>query len=182
MASQPVLSCVVAVAENDVIGGPDGLPWHQSSDLKRFRKLTMGHPLIMGRKTYEAIGRELPGRDNIVLTRDPAKVPRLPGVLPASTLREAIRYARCCAEARGVNEIFVIGGRAVFNDAMPWVSRLYLTRVHGEPEGDVLWHPPSGPEWREVSREYRPAGPGDDYPVTDIVLEREVGRKPLPEC
>lgn len=174
-----IVSCIVAVAENGVIGRSGGLPWRLPSDLKRFRKLTMGHPLIMGRVTFETIGRALPGRDNIVVTSDTARIPRLPGVLPATSLEEAFSYGRSCAEARGVSEIFIIGGSVLFDQAMPWTSRIYLTRVHAEPEGDVRWTPPAeGPEWREVSRLRREPEPGDEFPVTDIVLERAENAPP----
>ncbi len=177
-ADPPVVSCVVAVAENGVIGRCGDLPWRLPSDLKRFRKLTMGHPLIMGRKTFEAIGKPLPGRDNIVVTSDTGRVPRLAGVLPAASLDEALDYARSCADARGVAEIFVIGGRTLFDQAMPIATRIYLTRVHGSPEGDVVWHPPQGDGWRETARQVRPAGEGDEFAVTDIVLERTDPQRP----
>jgi dihydrofolate reductase len=167
-----ILSLVVAIAENGVIGRQGALPWRLPGDLKRFRKLTSGHPVIMGRHTFEAIGRPLPERDNIVLTGDPARIPRLPGVLPAVSFEEALNYGRACAEARHVREIFVIGGRTVLDMALPFASRLYLAMVHGAPQGDVVWHAPGGDEWREIRSTEHRAGPGDDYDVNDVVLER----------
>jgi dihydrofolate reductase len=167
------VSCIVAVAENGVIGRENALPWRLGSDLRRFRRLTMGHPLIMGRKTFEAIGRPLPGRDNIVVTRDPGRIPRLPSVLPARSLEEAISFGEACARARHVDEMFVIGGAALFEQVMPYARRLYITKVHASPPGDVFWQPALGDGWREVEHSDRPAGPDDDFAVTDIVLERD---------
>jgi dihydrofolate reductase len=177
-----ILSLVVAIAENGVIGREGGLPWRLPGDLKRFRKLTIGHPLIMGRHTFEAIGRPLPERDNIVLTRDAARIPRLPGVLPAASCKQALSYGLCCARARHVDEIFAIGGKAVLDLALPFATRLYLTLVHGAPDGDVIWRAPREDGWRKVKSIERAAGPGDDYDVTDIVLERGDGRRSLPRA
>jgi dihydrofolate reductase len=168
------VSLIVAIADNGVIGREGGLPWRLASDLKRFRRLTMGHPLVMGRKTFQSIGKPLDGRDSIVVTKElPASArPEDERVFFAASLEEAISIAKRRAQARAVNEIFVIGGAAVFSQALPLARRIYLTRVHGSPEGDARWDPPLGAEWIEISREDRAAGVTDDYPVTDIVLER----------
>jgi len=164
------LNLVVAVAENGVIGRAGRLPWRLSSDLKSFRRLTMGKPVIMGRKTFQSIGKPLDGRDNIVLTRDPQFRP--PGVLVAATIEEAAELARGLAGRRGVADVMVIGGADIFRLALPLATRIYLTRVHARPEGDTVFPEPDPAEWREVSRDPLPQGARDEHPATLIVLER----------
>lgn len=166
------LALIVAIADNGVIGRKGKLPWRLGSDLRRFRKLTMGHPLIMGRKTFEAIGKPLDGRDSIVVTRGSVSLALNFHVFGASSLEEALTIARTQAKARRVKEAFVIGGAELFEAALPHANRIYLTRVHASPEGDVSWEPPLGRAWREVSREDRPASDRDEFPVTDVILER----------
>ncbi len=165
------LSLIVAVADNGVIGRAGGLPWRLGSDLKRFRKLTMGHPLIMGRRTFESIGKPLDGRDSIVLTRA-AGVKDREGVYFTPSLEKAIELAKTRANSRGVFEVFVIGGANLFEQALPLAQRIYLTRVHGSPEGDVYWNPQFGGEWTERSREEQPLSAKDEFAVTNLVLER----------
>lgn len=172
------LSLIVAVADNGVIGREGKLPWRLPGDLRRFRKLTMGCPMIMGRKTFEAIGKPLDGRDSIVVSRRGASLPANPGVFAASSLEEAFSIARRQAVARGVNEAFVIGGAELFEAALPHANRIYLTRVHGTPEGDVRWEPPLAGGWIESGRQEHPASGGDEFPVTDIVLERRTLNAP----
>lgn len=167
-----MLSLIVAVGENGVIGRAGGLPWRQAGDLKRFRKLTMGRPMIMGRKTFEAIGKPLDGRDSIVVSRRGVTAPESPGVFVASSLDEALSIARRQAAARGATEAFVIGGAQLFEAALAHADRVYLTRVHASPEGDVFWEPPFGADWKEVHRQDYPASERDEHPVTDIVMER----------
>jgi dihydrofolate reductase len=166
------LSLIVAVADNGVIGRGGGLPWRLGSDLRRFRKLTMGHPLIMGRKTFASIGKPLDGRDSIVATRGPAASGQADGVFFVPSLEAALALARERAAARGVSEAFVIGGAEIFELALPLASRIYLTRVHALPEGDARWPARLGADWREVSRHDRPASERDDFAVTDTILER----------
>jgi dihydrofolate reductase len=165
------LSLIVAIADNGVIGRGGGLPWRLGSDLKRFRKLTMGHPLIMGRRTFESIGRPLDGRDSIVISRSVHAADR-DGIYFVPSLGKALETARSCAKARGVSEAFVIGGAGLFAEALPLADRVYLTRVHGSPEGDVHWEPQFGTGWREISREELPASAKDEFAVTNLVLER----------
>ena len=124
---------VVAVARNQVIGRDGKLPWHLPSDLKHFKKTTMGYPLIMGRKTFESIGRPLPGRDNIVLTRDPAL--KIPGCIVVHTLEDAIK--RCSTEEKA----FVIGGAEIFNLALPLTDTMIVTALERDVEGDVYFEP-----------------------------------------
>lgn len=170
-----ILSVIVAVAENGVIGREGGLPWHLSSDLKTFRRLTMGKPMIMGRRTFDSIGKALDGRDNIVVTRDPNF--EVQGVSACPTLDEARTLARVLATTRGADEIMVIGGAAIYDAVMPDVYRIYFTRVHASPEGDRFFPTPDPDDWREVSREPLPQGPRDDFASTLIVYER-VGTAP----
>jgi len=169
------LSLIVAIAENGVIGRKGKLPWRLGSDLRRFRKLTMGHPLIMGRKTFEGIGKPLDGRDSIVVSRGSVNLASNPHIFAASSLKEALTTARAQAKARGVKEAFVIGGAELFEAALPHANRIYLTRVHASPAGDASWEPALGREWNEVLREGRPASDRDEFPVTDLILERRKG-------
>ena len=130
-----IISLVVAVADNGVIGRDGGLPWRISSDLKTFRRLTMGKPLIMGRRTFQSLKKPLDGRDNIVVTTNPDYRPE--GTLQAADFDSAVALARICAERRGVDEIAIIGGTAVFEAALPTANRIYKTEVHGSPDGDA---------------------------------------------
>lgn len=168
---EPLLALVVAAAENDVIGRGGKLPWRIPSDLRLFRRLTMGKPVVMGRKTFESIGKPLDGRDNIVISRDPDF--RAAGVTVKPTLDEAIADARQIAAAKGVDEVMIIGGAEVFREVLPQAERIYLTRVHGTPEGDV--HLPAIPpdEWLETARETLPRGDADDFACTLIALQRK---------
>jgi len=151
---------VAAIGENSVIGRDGQLPWRLKSDLQHFRKLTLNRPVIMGRKTHESIGKLLPGRTNIVLTRDLSLV--APGAVLATSLDAALGFARTDAAKRGVDEIMVIGGSDIFAATMPMAKRLEITHVHASPEGDAYF-PQIDPEvWEEVSREEHFAGPDDD--------------------
>ena len=150
---------VAAVGENNVIGRAGQLPWRLKSDLKHFRALTIGKPVIMGRKTYESIGKPLTGRTNIVITRD-AKY-SAPGIVIAPSFERALALARHDAVKRGAGEIMVIGGSDVFVEAMPLADRLEITDVHASPEGDVYFPPIDPKRWREDKREERDAGPDD---------------------
>jgi dihydrofolate reductase len=165
------IAFVVAVAENGVIGRNGQLPWRLPSDLKRFRKLTMGKPVVMGRKTYESIGKPLDGRDNIVVTRQPDFHP--PGVRVASSVEQALALGQELAARRGADEVMVIGGAEVYRMALPRAERLYLTLVHAEPEGDVRFHAPDPQQWRETAREPMPQGPNDQFSAEFIVLDRQ---------
>lgn len=163
---EPVVSIVVAAARNGVIGRGGALPWHMRSDLRAFRRLTMGHPVIMGRKTFESIGKPLDGRDNIVVTGGDA----LPGTLAAASVEEALAVAARIARERRLGEIFVIGGAQIYAAALPLARRIHLTEVQADLEGDAAIAIP-GAGWREVSREYRIAGKGDDFDYARVILE-----------
>ncbi len=166
-----IVSLIVAVAENGVIGRAGGLPWRLSSDLKTFRRLTMDKPIIMGRKTFQSIGKPLDGRDNIVVTRDPAF--EVAGISTCETVADALTLGRVLAKTRGVDEIMVIGGAEVYEIAFPVADRIYLTRVHADVEGDRHFATLDAAEWRETSREALPKGPRDDYASTLFVYDRQ---------
>ena len=158
------LSIIVAAAENNVIGRDNSLPWHLPEDLKYFKKITMGKPIVMGRKTYESIGRPLPGRTNIVVTRNPHW--QAEGVVVVDNLEQALDVARGQGVADGVDELFVIGGEQIYRLAMGLAKRIYLTRILSEVEGDAWFPEISALEWRQVSSQ-----PGAEEADVDYVFE-----------
>jgi dihydrofolate reductase len=164
------LVLVAAVAENGVIGRDGGLPWRLPSDLRRFRAITLGHPVVMGRKTYIAIGKPLPGRTNIVLTRDTTFAAR--GVVSAPDLDAALMVARGDSRRRGVRHIMIIGGGELYGETIDRACRLEITRVHARPTGDSIFPAIDPAQWRETARCEYPAGPGDDAPFTTLAYER----------
>lgn len=164
------LSLIVAVAENGVIGNKNELPWKISSDLKYFKEKTMGKPIIMGRKTFQSIGRPLPGRVNIVITRDSGFVPE--GVITAHTLEMALDVGKNMALVKGVDEVMVIGGAQIYDLTLPDADRLYLTRVHGDIEGDTFFPPLKSDDWLEAAVERHDAGEKDSHDYSLIVLDR----------
>lgn len=163
-----IVSFLAAVDRNLVLGDEKGIPWHLPADLKRFRRLTLGKPIVMGRTTFEHIGRPLDQRTNIVLTRRADYRPE--GVLVARSMEEAVRLAG------DVPELVVIGGGEVFRAALPLVSRLYLTFVDGEFPGTAFFPAeiptPAGFAWRETHRESHPADERNPYPHQFVVVER----------
>lgn len=167
------ISLVVAMSENRVIGREGGLPWRLSTDLKRFKAITMGKPVVMGRKTWDSIGRPLPGRLNIVISRDPAF--SVPGVTTAATLEEALELGR--AEAGPEGEICIIGGGEIFKATLPLADRLYVTHVVADVEGDVYFPEIDGARWGVVSQENVPAGEKDMYPTRYVVYEGHSARE-----
>ena len=161
----------VARGANGVIGRAGALPWRLRSDMIRFRELTLGKPMIMGRKTWDSLPRRpLPGRVNIVLSRDGSFQP--PGAVVCEDFSEAVQIAREQAAEDGATEVCVIGGAAVFAAALPRARRLYLTEVDASPEGDVVFPPFDEADWTEVGRQAHPAGPDDDHAFVFRVLER----------
>ena len=164
------IALIAAVAENGVIGRDRDMPWRLPTDLRRFRALTLGKPVIMGRKTFETLGRPLPGRDNVVVTRDRGFSGE--GLRVAHSIKEAIETARTLAGERGADEVFVIGGGEVYAAALPHADRLYLTRVHARPEGDTCFPSFDPQHWREVARETAPAGERDSADMTFLIFER----------
>jgi dihydrofolate reductase len=164
------LAIVAAVAENGVIGRDNRLIWRLKSDLRRFRDLTWGKPMIMGRRTFDSIGKPLPGRKTVVLTRDRGFGAE--EVAVAHDWSEALRLAAAAAADMGADEIAVVGGADVFALALPQARRIHLTLVHAAPEGDVVFPPYDKAAFREVRREARPKGPDDEHAFTIIDLER----------
>ncbi len=163
-----IVACIVAMAANRVIGRDGGLPWRLPADLKRFRRATTGHPIIMGRRTWESIGRPLPGRTSIVVTRRPDyEVPE--GVLIAGSLSEALAAA---AEAEGSGTVYVIGGATLYAEALPRADRLLLTLVHDSPAGDVDFPPLDEQDWTLVEEEERPADEKNAHDLTFLTYER----------
>jgi dihydrofolate reductase len=154
---------IVAMADNGVIGRGNGLPWHLPDDLRRFKALTMGHALLMGRKTHDSIGRALPGRLNLVLTRNAGW--RAPGCEAVASLDAAVARA---SDAM----LFVIGGAEVFSLAWPIVGRLELTEVHAEPEGDTLLEGFERADWREIFRERHAADARHAHAFSFVTLVR----------
>lgn len=151
---------IAAVADNGVIGRGGAMPWRLKSDMRHFRALTLGQPVVMGRKTYLSLSiKPLPGRTNIVVSRDAAFT--APGVLVAPSLEAALAAARGDALRRGA-DIMVIGGADIYAQALPLADRLEITQVHMKPEGDSVFPPIDPAVWREVARAPHPAGPDDD--------------------
>jgi dihydrofolate reductase len=166
------VSLIVAVAENGVIGANGKLPWRLSADLKTFRRLTMGKPIIMGRKTFQSLKKPLDGRDNIVLTTDPFF--EAEGVSVINSFADAITLARTLALTRGADEIMVIGGADVFRAALPLADRIYWTAVHAKPEGDVHFPDIDLSGWADVEQSRLPTSEKDDVTATLRVLDRKL--------
>ena len=165
MTTQPlILSAIVAMAENRVIGKDNRLPWHLPADLQHFKSITTGHTIIMGRKTYESIGRPLPNRTNIILTRD--KQFSAPGCVVCTSLEEALRYVD------GSNEAFIIGGAEIYRQLLAKVQRIYLTIVHEQIVGDAYFPELDEKEWKEVKREAFEADDRNEYGYSFVVMEK----------
>lgn len=165
------VSYVVAIADNGVIGRDNALPWRLSGDMAFFKRITMGKPVIMGRKTWESLPRKpLPGRSNIVVTRDagyPAE-----GAEIVTSAEAALARGRELAKACATDEIMVIGGAQLYADMFDSATRLYITEVHAKPEGDVSFPGFDAAQWREVSRERHVAGEKDSADYSFVLLER----------
>ena len=165
------IALVVARARNGVIGRNGDLPWRIRSDMAWFKANTLGKPVIMGRKTWDSLPMQpLPGRLNIVLSRDGSFEPKT--AVPVENFNEAVEMASEQAEEDGAKEVCVIGGTALFELAMPRAKRLYITEVEAEPEGDAFFPAFDEAAWTEVHREAHPAGEKDDHPFVFRILER----------
>ncbi len=169
MAKLPVV-LVAALADNGVIGRDNQLIWRLRTDMRRFRELTMGCPIIMGRKTFLSIGKPLPGRQTIVLSRDPAFQPE--GVYVVPTLEQALATAQGLGKAMGARAVIVAGGGEVYAQALPAADRLELTFVHAQPEGDAVFPAFDRSAFRESARSEHPAGPDDEFPFAFATFER----------
>jgi dihydrofolate reductase len=159
-------SIVVAAAENDVIGSRGQLPWRLPEDLKRFKALTLGKPVLMGRTTHESIGRALPGRTNLIVSRQPGL--SVAGCVVVPSIEAA------AGAVPPDSQLMVIGGAQIYLQALPRVTTIHLTRVHAQLEGDVVFPTLAPEDWREVAREYHPADERHAYAFSFIQLERIV--------
>ena len=166
----PKIVLIAAVADNGVIGADNKLPWRLKSDLKRLKALTIGRPIVMGRKTFLSLPRPLPGRTNIVVTRDAGF--RSAGALVTTSLPDALSIARADALRRSVAEIAVIGGAEIYAQCMNLADRLELTEVHARPGGDTCFPAIDEAQWEEVSRVPNPAGPDDSAAFTYVTYCR----------
>ncbi|MEZ5854916.1 MAG: dihydrofolate reductase [Hyphomicrobiaceae bacterium] len=160
------ITLVVAAARNGVIGRSGDMPWRMPSSLRRFRALTLGRPMIMGRKTFEAIGRPLDGRDTIVVTRDPKY--SSPGIHTAPNLDTALQIAKRLAVARATNEIIIAGGGEIYRAALAVATHVHLDLIDATPDGDTTFPPLPPDEWHEQSRESVEPHANDQYPMTAI--------------
>lgn len=163
------LTAVVAASDNDVIGRGNALPWHLPADLAHFKRLTLGKPILMGRRTFEAIGRPLPGRRNLVLSRGGFAAP---GVETVASLQAA------CELLASEPELMVIGGAQLYQQALPLIDTIHLTRVHCQIQGDAFLPALPAGQWREVAREERAADERNAYAMSFITLLRAVAPAP----
>ena len=160
-----MLSIIVAVSENNVVGKENKLPWKLSADLKRLKSLTMGHHIIMGRKTWVSLGKALPGRINVVITTD--KNFKAEGGVVVHSLNEALAFSSAD------NEIFIFGGGKIFKEAMPLVNKIYITRVHSIIDGDTFFPVLDRSDWKEISREDFKADEKNQYNYSFLTLVRK---------
>lgn len=161
---------IVARADNGIIGVDNQLPWHLPSDLKYFKQVTMGKPVVMGRKTFESIGRPLPGRTNVVITRNADW--SAPGVRVVGGLADALKLATAQAELDGTDEVVVIGGATLYREAFDQVDRMYVTQVHASPDGDAFFEAPDQDKFARTSVEDHAgddASPAHSYEVWDRI-------------
>ncbi len=161
------ISFIVAKAENNIIGINNQLPWHLKTDLQHFKKITMGHHMLMGRKTFESIGKALPGRMSLVISSDPR--PAENSVLWFNSIFRAIKHA----ERSGESELFIIGGEKIFKYALSLVDRIYLTEVKGEIKGDVYFPQLSLKNWKKISEQNFKKDAENDHDFSILVLDRK---------
>lgn len=161
-----MLSIIVAVSENNVVGKENKLPWKLSADLKHLKSLTMGHHIIMGRKTWESLGKALPGRINVVITTD--KNFKAEGGVVVQSLKEALTVSS------SDDEIFIFGGGKIFKEAMPLVKKIYMTKVHSIIDGDTFFPVLDMKDWKETSREDFKADEKNQYDYSFVTLERVI--------
>jgi dihydrofolate reductase len=159
-----MISIIVAVAQNGVIGAGNRLPWHLPDDLKRFKALSMAKPIVMGRRTFDSIGKPLPGRTNIVVSRQPGLA--IEGTIVTPSLDAAL------AAAGAVPEVVVIGGAEIFRQVLPRTAVVHLTRVHAQVAGDVVFPELDPGKWRETALEHHAADERHQYAFTFVTLER----------
>lgn len=160
-------SIIVALDQNNGIGYQNRMPWHLPAELKRFKALTMGHHLIMGRKTFESIGRPLPGRTTIIVTRNQRY--QAEGCLVSHSVSEALRLA----ETRGESEVFICGGETIYRKSIPGANRLYITRIHAKFQTDTFFPDFDVSLWQEIDTDFSPVDEKNPYPFTFSIYERK---------
>lgn len=166
----PKISLIAAVADNGIIGKDNELPWRIKSELQYFKATTKGHPIVMGRKSFESLAIPLPDRTNIIISRNPDY--RAADCTTVGSLDEGLAVARDVALRDGVDEIFIGGGAEIYRQTLPLADRLYLTEVHLAPEGDTRFPAFDRAAWHEVKREFHAAKNGESADYTITVLER----------
>ena len=173
MASSVNIALICAMAQNRVIGRDGRLPWHLPEDLKHFKRTTMGHPIIMGRKTWQSIARPLPGRRNIVISRNPSFSQEVPEeVQVVSSLQEALQL---CETSDQDSEAFIIGGAKLYEAAFPLAKHFHLTKIHAEVEGDTVLTGFNESEWQEITRQDYAPDDNNPYPYSICHMERRGG-------
>ena len=172
-----ILSMIVATADNNIIGKDNDMPWHLPADLAYFKQVTLGKPIIMGRKTYESIGRPLPGRRNIVISRDEKYIPQgkgAEGVDTVTSVEQALALVDGSDGSKAVEEIMVIGGGAIYAHCLPQADRLYVTHIKSVIEGDTCFPDYEDGSWIKVSSELREADEKNKHPLDFCIYERKV--------
>jgi len=175
-----ILSMIVATADNNIIGKDNDMPWHLPADLAYFKKVTLGKPIIMGRKTYESIGRPLPGRRNIVISRDEKYSPQgngATGVDAVTSVEEALALVDGTNGNEAVDEIMVIGGGAIYKHCLPKADRLYITHIKAEIDGDTQFPHYESDNWQKISSELRKADDKNAYDLDFCVYQREMNER-----
>jgi dihydrofolate reductase len=162
----PLISAIVAMAENRVIGKNNQLPWRLPADLKHFKAITTGHLILMGRKTYESIGRPLPNRLNVIITRD--NTLQAPGCVVVTSFEEALQQAASAKQ----HEIFIIGGASVYQQLLPYVQRLYLTIIHDVIDGDTYFPLLNQEDWQEIERKPHTREAENPYDYSFLIWDR----------
>lgn len=166
----PRLSILAAMARNRVIGQENRLPWHLPADLKHFKSLTMGHPIVMGRKTYESIGRPLPGRTNIILTHQ--ETFEVPGAIVVHSIESALQK---CRENNAVqHESFIIGGENLYRQTLPYCQRLYITEIQKDFDGDAFFPEFDSNEWQETQRDQHFSEGNDIFEYHFVIFDRKM--------
>lgn len=161
-----IISIIVAAAQNGAIGKDNTLLWHLPDDFKRFKRITMGKPILMGRKTFESIGKPLPGRLNIIVSRNPTFTAE--GCQVVGSIEEGLTVAA----STDTEEVFIIGGGVIYKEIMPQTDRIYLTKVHATPEADTYFEITNPENWTEVLREFHPADDKHQYAFEFIDLQK----------
>lgn len=163
-----IVSAILAATKNNVIGKDNNIPWHLSADLKYFKKTTLNHHIIMGRKTYSSIGKALPKRTNIIITRNPYFI--VSNCIVMHSIDEALEFAL----ENGEEEVFIIGGGEIYKQSMPYLDKIYLTEVDLKVKGDAYFPKLDDKEWKIISTDHHPADEKNDFAYTFKILERIV--------